>query len=231
LADINEPFEAIVDEVAKALAEIGIENAKKALVGLGIKDPGILNEAITEVAKYARHRAADMVGMQWLDNTLLADPNAEMAITSLTQEGIRTAVANVLKAFEEGEIDSMDTAAMAQELLSQYAFSSKRSGVIADFEGRRAASKGFVSAWKAAGITGKMSVLSPLHDVPDVCEDIEAMGVVDVDSNFAGYGFGPPWHPGGCRCSLAAVRAEDDLDEDYLDEVDKGLTIFELAKM
>ena len=239
-ADINEPFEAIVEDVAKALTEIGTENVKAALRSLGIKDPGILNEAIAEVAKYSRDRAAQMVGKQWLANTLIDDPAAEMAITSLTQKGIADSVKNVLEAFTSGEIDELSTAAMTEELLSQYAFSADRAKLITAFESQRVANKGYLAAWTASGVvTGKYSVLSPNHDMPDVCDDIEAMGVVDVDSTFGGYGFGPPWHPGPCECRIVAVRADEDV-EDYLDEAlssvkattirAKALDLFELAK-
>ena len=237
IADLA-PFEEIVGKVADALTEIGTQNVRSAFLGLGIKDPALINQAIAEVTKYARDRAAQMVGKQWLADVLVDDPQAEMAITSLTEKGIGEAVANVLEAYETGEIDAITTAAMSEELLAQYAFSQERAGVIAEFEGRRAAMRGFLSAWTAAGITGKMNILSIDHEGPCVCDDIEAYGVVDLDSDFGGEGFGPPWHP-WCRCWLVGVTADEDLDVDYLDEgFDGGTTtmrakvddIFDLAK-
>lgn len=238
MADLA-PFDEIVKSVSSALTHIGTENVKAAFRALGVKDPAVINEAIQEVSKYARDRAAQMIGKKWVADLLVDDPEAEMAITSLTQKGIGTAVANVFEAFESGEIDAITTAAMSEELLAQYAFSSERSGIIAEFEGRRAATKGFLSAWSATGITGKMVLLSPDHDHDDMCDDAESMGVVDLNSTFGGYGFGPPFHP-SCLCALAAVREDEDLDVDHLDELEtsgkattihaKALSIFELAK-
>jgi len=241
LDDINEPFEAIVEQVAKALAAIGEDNVKVALRGLDIKDPAVLNQALNEIRQYARDRAAEMVGRKWVADLLVDDPGAEMAINSLTQKGIADSVANVLEAYESGEIDAITTASMSEELLAQYAFSGERAERIADFESRRVANLGFLHAWKASGvITGKYSMLSPSHVIPDICDDIEALGVVDVDDNFQGYGFGPPWHPGGCMCVMGAVRADEDLDVDYLDEQETGgkattmrakaLSVFDLEK-
>jgi hypothetical protein len=222
IADINEPFEAIVEQVAKALAEVGYDNAEAALRQLGIKDPAILNEAKAEIAKWAKDRAASMVGKQWLNGVLAADPEAHWPITDLTEEGIGKAVSNVLEAFTEGEIDEIDTARMTEELLSQYAFSSERSALIADNESRRAATKGHLAAWRASGVvTGKYVILSPEHEQPCACDEAESYGVVDLDSNFNGLGFGPAFHP-RCLCVLGAVRANEDLDVDYLDELETG---------
>lgn len=240
-ADINEPFEAIVEQVAKALTEIGEKNVRAALRGLDITDPAVLNQALNDIRQYARDRAAEMVGRKWVADLLVEDPGAEMAIDSLTQKGIADSIANVLEAYEGGEIDAITTASMSEELLAQYAFSGERAGRIAEFESRRVANLGFLHAWKASGVvTGKYSMLSPSHVIPDICDDIEAMGVVDVDDNFNGYGFGPPWHAGGCQCRLGAVRADEDLDVDYLDEQETGgkattlrakaLDVFDLEK-
>ena len=197
-------FEDIVQEVATSLTEIGTQNVQAAFRGLGIKDPGVINQAITEITTYAKQRAAQMVGYQWVADALVSDPAAEMAITSLTRRGIGESVANVLEAFESGEIDSITTAAMSEQLMAHYAFSTERSGLIAQFESRHIANKGYLAAWKASGkINRKFNRLSPEHIGPDDCDSIEALGVVDIDANFNGFGFGPPWHV-RCQCSVWA---------------------------
>lgn len=211
------------DLAAKILGEIDFSNWQELIpelesVILSISQDGIrlgfdqighsptadaLNQVNEIAVEWAKDRAAEMVGMKRVDGELVTNPNAEWAITDSTRDMLR---ADVTRALEEG----LGSRELAGQLESNYAFSSDRADRIARTEIASADIAGNMMAYRDSGVvTGKELVLGDDHEVEDECDEAAAMGVVDLEDDFGGYG-DPPFHP-GCACDvLPAVAVEEE---------------------
>lgn len=170
---------------ADAMAQIGFAN-----------DASIVNQANEYAIEYARERAAEMVGMKWVDGELIPNPNAEWQIDEGTREALRGTVAT---AIEEGWSNDQ----LADAIGDSYAFSDDRAETIARTETAFADVGGNLQAYEDSGlVAGKEWVYGA-----GCCEDCEELGgtIVALDEDFPGdAGDGPPLHP-NCRCDVIPV--------------------------
>ncbi len=154
-----------------------------------------VNEA---AASYATDRAAEMVGMKWVDGELVTNPNAEWVITETTRTEIR---ALVQKAFEEGMAPRDLSIAIRDDVM----FSRQRADMIARTELAKSQVKGALNSWKESGrVSGKYWILGSEHDVDDVCDMNVAAGTIPLGDDFPSGDPGAPAHP-NCACDIIAV--------------------------
>lgn len=157
--------------------------------------------AESDAVQYAVNRAAEMVGKRRVNGELIDNPNAEWAITETTRERVGALVEQAVRA-------GWSPARLQQAIQDDIAFSPYRARMIARTEIARANLEGTLAAWRASGVVaGKRSVLSPLHDQDDECDENAAAGVIPLDGRFPDGTSGPPFHP-NCKCTIEAVLKE-----------------------
>jgi hypothetical protein len=94
-------------------------------------------------------------------------------------------------------------------IMGNQGFSDSRAMTIARTEMADAHIQGNLAGWGASGVVvGKRSVMSDLHDEPDVCNECADEGVIPLDQPFASGDDGPPYHP-NCECDLIPVTGDD----------------------
>lgn len=201
-----ESFLGLPKEVSGFLETVFTEGAEDQLGVLEIDDTGIFDLIHEDARAYAEDRAAELVGRQWVGDTLVDNPDARWAITDSTRSGLRSLIE---RAYSEG----MSPAQLKKEIKSSYAFSDARAKLIAKTETSKASIQGSLTGWERSGVvSGKSSLLSDDHDHDDECDDNEADGVIALDEDFSSGDDGPPYHP-GCNCSLVAeLSDESDLE-------------------
>lgn len=195
LRQVELDWTQLVDRLIPSLRVVYGDAAVSALEQLG-DDVGF-NALNAEALNYARERAAEMVGMRWVDGDLITNPNAEWAITDSTRDGIRS---QVERAFEGG----LTPGELASEIRDSYEFSDARAEMVARTELASAHVEGSLDAWRESGVVeGKRWILGSEHGDPDDCDDNEAAGVIGIDETFPSGDDAPPIHP-NCVCDLIA---------------------------
>lgn len=202
-----------IGEAANDGASVGLDEAQRAYqAGPGTVrlSPApvrvIVSAVISEVnqvaASYAEERAAELVGMKWVDGELVQNPNAAMAITDSTRNMLREIIT---EAFEhEAPISEL-----VDRIRQAGVFSEERAKLIADTEVKFAQSRGNLAAWKKVGVVKKVRwITSSLHDEEDECDENEDAGSVDLGSNFPSGVPAPPAHP-RCRCTAAIAELNE----------------------
>lgn len=138
---------------------------------------------------WANARAAEMVGMKWVDGELVENPNAEWAISDTTREEINRLIKS---AFEKETplnvlIDDIQTADI---------FSDSRAEMIARTEVSMAQSNSNYEVWKTSGVVSSTKwLLSFEHDIVCECNDNADAGDVLIGELYPGGTFTPPAHP------------------------------------
>lgn len=164
-----------------------------------------LNLANEHAIEYARRRAAEMVGMKWVDGELVPNPDAHWRIDDGTREMLR---GDVRRAMQDGWSNDK----LADAMADNYAFSDKRAETIARTETARADVEGNLTGYRELGIEKKQWVTAP--GCCDLCHEIDGK-VIGINDEFPGGVQGAPLHP-RCRCDVLPV-----LDDDA-DKVEKG---------
>lgn len=186
---------ALVAVLGTELAALYVEAAKKAAQQIGAKlSVNALDLANEHAIKFARQRAAEMVGMKWVDGDLVPNPDAQWRIDEGTREMLR---GDVRRALQEGWSNDQ----VADALVDSYAFSEKRALVIARTETARADVEGNMTGYRELGVAKKQWLTAP--DCCDECHEIDGL-VVGIDEEFPGGVGGPPLHP-NCRCDVLPV--------------------------
>ena len=214
------PWDVLPSSIQPAIQEAALEGAQEGLaqaeraiqtapmtVSLAPTPVRVIaSVGISETNKgamdYAKDRAAELVGMRWVDGELVPSPNAAMTITEPTRNMIRKVITD---AFER-ETPLNRIVEMIQDA---GVFSEERAQLIADTEIKFAQSRSNLEAWKKSGVVKSVRwVTSSLHDVMDECDENEEAGAVPLGSNFPSGVQSPPAHP-QCRCvSLIAELIE-----------------------
>jgi SPP1 gp7 family putative phage head morphogenesis protein len=210
LDDIDfEGYEAFVDIVRAELNVIHEDAAGEAAsqladaLGMPISVDA-LAQANAEGITYAQDRAAEMVGMKWVDGELIPNPNAEWQITEATREMLR---GDVTEALEQG----LSNDELADKLADNYAFSDERAEMVARTETARADVEGSLATYRASGVVeGKQWITGA--DCCDECQDMDGE-VVPLDGQFEGGASDPPLHP-SCRCDVLPVVSDETTEED-----------------
>src|SRR5205807_1478652 len=91
-------WRSIAEEVEDDLYEATREGGLHGMMQLEISDQDMIN-AVNAVARdFAEKRAAEMVGMKWVDGELVENPRAEWAISETTRDDLRRIIK---QAFED----------------------------------------------------------------------------------------------------------------------------------
>lgn len=195
-----EGYESFADIVRSELetlfADAAGEAATQVGYSLGVDAFALANKA---ALKYARDRAAEMVGMKWVGDEMVPNPNAKWQISDGTREMLRSDVRDAMA-------DGWSNDRLAQELADNYAFSDQRAETVARTETARADVQGSLEGYRAAGVEKKRWLTAP--GCCDECQDLdgEEVGIDDQFPNDGGDG--APLHP-NCRCDVLPVLEEE----------------------
>jgi SPP1 gp7 family putative phage head morphogenesis protein len=182
------------------LSQVTQDGGRMGLMQLGVADEGITNFVDENAVLYASTRAAELVGMKWVNGKLVDNPRAEWAITDGTRELLR---GTITQAVNEGW--SNDKLASAIE--DGYAFSSSRAEMIARTETAFADVEGNMIAYRESGmVAGKQWILGP--EPCEICQANAEQGTIDLEDDFESGDDAPPAHP-HCECDVIPVLEED----------------------
>jgi SPP1 gp7 family putative phage head morphogenesis protein len=192
----------LASDIEPVLKRIAQDGGKVGLLQVGISDKGITDQVSKEAAQFAEDRGAELVGMKWVDDELVENPNAVWTITEGTREKLRSLVSN---AIDEGWASQR----LSDEVQDSQAFSDSRAETIGRTEIARAHIQGNLTAWKASGVVDKKEWLTA-EACCDECAELDGM-IVDIDDEFPGGD--APLHP-NCLCVELPVLTEQDNHED-----------------
>ncbi|MDE2100869.1 MAG: hypothetical protein KGL39_26720 [Patescibacteria group bacterium] len=228
LENINLDWSALIVLIAPELFDLGMEGVEDFLVefGLGEADVDIVSSA---VSRFARDRAAELVGMHWNGQKFIPSSVSGIAITEATRQMLR---GTVERAIEEGWTASR----IQHEVIENQAFSPQRALTIARTETAFARNKGSLESAKNSEVV-KAKRWKTTTEACDICVENEAEGPIELDEDFESGDDCPPAHP-NCRCILtydttyanrfeigeggeSGDREEDD-DDDDTEETSKG---------
>lgn len=186
----------LVSVLGTEAARLYVEAAKQAANQIGTKlSVDALDLANEHAIEFARQRAAEMVGMKWVGDELIPNPNAQWRIDEGTREMLRS---DVRQAMQEGWSNQK----LAASLKENYAFSDKRAKVIARTETARADVEGNLTGYRELKVEKKQWITAP--GSCDLCKEIDGV-IVGINDDFPnGAGQGPPFHP-HCRCDVLPV--------------------------
>lgn len=185
----------MMDPSADLLAEIVKDGAFQALLQIGLSEEDMTAKISTLAMKYAKDRAAEMVGKKWVEGELIDNPNAKWQIAESTRDMLRS---DVTKAIEEGWSPNK----LKNAIADNYAFSYDRAETIARTEITNADIQGNMIAYKESGVvTGKSWILGSEHDDDDECDQNADAGVIPLDEAFPSGDTEPLAHP-KCVCDL-----------------------------
>lgn len=197
-SQIDLDWSDLVDDVEPRLAEVAVA------AGMGALDQV---DGLTEVAmkamrkraeEWAHDRAAEMVGMKWVDDELVPNPNAKWQITETTRDALRSLTEDAL---EEG----WSAQRLADEMESAASFGSDRAFMVARTEMAKADSEGAMIGYKESGlVSGKEWQTAEDDKVSPECVECQEAGVIPLDQAFPSGVMSPPNHP-NCRCVVLPV--------------------------
>lgn len=197
MSEIDLEWDALVSSVESSLESTAAESASETLANVGIADDGIFGKVNQAALDFAKERAAELVGMKYVDGELVVNPDQGYAITETTRQELRNIIA---KAFAEG----MSPAQLEAAIEASFQFSSQRAEMIARTELAAAHVGGALEAAKGSGVVvGKRILLGSEHASPDECDLAALLGVIGLEDEFLGDD-GPPLHP-NCVCGLELI--------------------------
>jgi SPP1 gp7 family putative phage head morphogenesis protein len=187
------PGDVTTDAPMAAIAKNGGEEA---LVQISIGEADTFSVVNAQAVEWAQARAAEMVGMKWVDGELIPNPNAIWQITESTRDMIKNVV---LLAEQEG----WGVEKLTKALIEDYAFSKARARMIARTEIAAADMAGSMIAYRASGVVTHKEWLTAAGCC-EICEALDGVTVA-LDEEFPdGAGDAPPLHP-NCRCSVLPI--------------------------
>jgi len=160
---------------------------------------GAFNRVNEAAAEYARKRAAELVGMKWVDGKLVDNPDAALAISNSTREKLRSLA-------ESAFSDGLSPAQLTEKIEETGEFSEARANSIAETEITEVQSAAAVEGWKQSGLVTKNRWL--LAGEPcAICVGNADAGEIELGKAFPSGHSRPTAHP-HCHCDLAAVVEE-----------------------
>ena len=202
LADIDfKGWSLLIDPTKEALENIYADGTKVALAQINFDASEAMTNLLNQqAADYAEARAAEMVGMKYVDGELVENPNAEWAITDSTRDMLNSTITDSIN-----NGDSVGT--LKQNIMDSTGFSEDRARMIARTETAYADQQGNLAAYKESGVvTGKEWVVGSEHDNDDECDDNADAGVIALDDDFPSGDDCPPAHP-NCLIGSCIVTA------------------------
>lgn len=189
----------LISQIEKPLVDAAESGVTIGLQQVQVTDNVAIGRSQKLARAWAEDRAAEMVGMKWVDGELVANPNAEYAITESTRNEIR---ASIEKAFAD-ETPMRDLGDWVQK---SGAFSRARAELISKTEVQNAQAAGNLDAWLATNVVETAAwLLSADHHCCDDCDLNAEAGPVKVGQAFPSGHKRPGAHP-NCNCVLAAVK-------------------------
>lgn len=186
------------------LYEAALAGAMNGLAQLRVTDAAAVRVSQDLARAWSQERAAEMIGMKWVNGELVANPNAKWAISDTTRTQIRELI-------EDAFAKETPIAELVEEIQEAGAFSLQRAKMIAKTEVTRAQARGNLDSWKQTGVvrTAKW-VTSSIHRCCDECDDNAAVGPIPIGDRFPSGATEPGAHP-NCNCMLIAVDIEQRL--------------------
>jgi len=200
----------VVPAVKGSLQAAAMDGSTMAGLALDLDDPDIFSQSNEWAISYAEDRAAELVGMKYVDGELVPNPSAKWAITDTTREQLNEQIVSALE-------DGSTIAELKQSIIDSQAFSAARAEMIATTEVNFANSGGQFDVGKLVGHTFKRSVLSGDHDIDDECD--ENADATDEETGAAGVGIEEvfpsgdlysPFHP-NCVCLTVTYTPGEEL--------------------
>lgn len=194
------PWEGLPADIQPLLEGIAKDGG---LAGLAQVNAGDVADALhamdARAVAWAQERAAEMVGMKWVDGSLVPNPDAAWSISDATRELVR---ADVTQALQEG----WSNQTLMHALEESDAFTRERAEMIARTETAYADAAANQAAWRESGMaTGKEWLLA---EAPcDICQGNADAGVIGLDEAFPSGDTEEPAHP-RCECVTVPVLKE-----------------------
>ncbi|MFK7088676.1 phage portal protein [Chromobacterium violaceum] len=194
--------ELLAKRVRKQLKRMARDGVAEGFGQLGIDPdsvPDALAQANTHAISYADARAAELVGMKWVDGEWVINPNPRWAISDTTRRRVADLVQ---QATDDGW--SADTLAIA--LREDPAFGPARAEMIARTECAFADAEGNLAAYQESGLVDELEWLTGAG----CCAICAAMNGerVPLGKNFSHGRGAAPAHP-RCRCDVLPVLITD----------------------
>lgn len=186
-------WQSIVDDVEDDLEEAADDGASNGFAQLEVNDADMISAVNTIAGDFAHERAAELVGMKWVNGKLVENPDAKWAISETTREDIKDLVEQAFS----GETPLAD---LVEQIKESATFSEARAEMIARTEVSRAQVLGNVEAWKQTGLVQTVKWQTSFLEPCDICEENEDQEVILGKPFNTGDEF-PPAHP-NCRCVL-----------------------------
>ncbi len=203
-------WDDLVGIMVEALSEVTVSAATRAARQAKAKK-SLVNQADVEARAWAEDRAAEMVGMKWVDGVLVPNPNAEWVITDTTRDALQQLV-------EQGIEEGFTAPQLSEAIEASEQFSEARANMIARTELSLAHNEANLIGWQTSGqVKSKYSILSDDHQGDDVCDLNAEAGEVPIDDEFPSGDMTKPFHP---NCSCAVVAVLTDLDSGDTEETD-----------
>jgi len=203
MADIT--WSELVDIVEPDLNAAYIEGATvglkevEAIAPNGVEINTLISEVNSVAGGWAKDRAAELVGMKWVDDEFVTNPNAQYAITDTTRSMLRLTIAEAF--------DSETTmASLESAIQTAGAFSADRAELIARTEVSMAQTAGNYAGWvKNGNVEATRWQVSADHEICDECDANEDAGPVKLGEAFPSGDLHTPAHP-RCECVLIASK-------------------------
>ena len=192
----------------KKMAQASARQALKQVAGVaqvkGDLDT-LLSQADSKAITWAQDKAAAMVGKKLVDGVLVDNPDSKWIITDTTRAMLKEKIGAALK---EGWSKDKLAKAVTGDVIGK-----SRARMIAQTELAFTHSAGNRIGWQGSTrVKGRYSILSSDHDVPDVCDDNAAAGVIPLGDAYPSGDDGYPFHP-RCECAEVAVLDDEALEE------------------
>lgn len=203
-------WRAIIQVAGPELTEMAVDGGTQALRQLGVIDDAELLDLMRKRAEaFAQDRAAELVGMKYVDGELVENPNAVWRIDEVTREMIKGSV-------DEALANGATTDDLAGLLVEQHAFSDWRAETIARTELAFADSQGAMVGYRESGlVAGKEWITAEDDLVSDICVEAGALGVIGLEDKYPTGVDAPPNHP-NCRCVIVPVLNEEKVMKNQL---------------
>lgn len=203
-------WRAIIQVAGPELTEMAVDGGTQALRQLGVIDDAELLDLMRKRAEaFAQGRAAELVGMKYVDGELVENPDAIWRIDEATREMIKGSV-------DEALANGATTDELAGLLSEQHAFSDWRAETIARTELAFADSQGALTGYRESGlVAGKEWITAEDDLVSDICVEAGSLGVIGLEDKYPTGVDAPPNHP-NCRCVIVPVLNEEKVMKNQL---------------
>jgi len=182
----------------KANALAGVSKGASQLAGVeGLPNP---LDVEAPAAMWARERSAWMVGMKWVNEVLMPNPNSFYQIDDVMRDALRSQVSH---AIETG----MTSVKLAEAIRSHNAFSWSRANNIARTEIAEAMEEGQAVYYRASKVVESKKWSTSGGDTCPRCVGNSDAGAIPLTASFPSGHLHPPAH-GHCRCSTVPVVKE-----------------------